>query len=58
MAKYEISNVIRDNILLFLKRVKIKGDEAPVIMEIIQLFKNPIVEKKEGKIKDKQRNGI
>lgn len=46
MAKYEIPKNVRDNILKLLSRVDIKGAEAPVVMEIMQLLDRPIKEEK------------
>jgi hypothetical protein len=46
MAKYEIPKNVRDNILRLLARVDIKGGEAPVVVEIMQLLDRPIKEEK------------
>lgn len=46
MAKYEIPKNVRDNILRLLSRVDIKGSEAPVVVEILQLLDKPIKEEK------------
>jgi hypothetical protein len=44
MAKYEIPKNVKENILRLLARVDIKGGEAPVIVEIMQLLGKPIKE--------------
>ena len=46
MPKYEIPKNVRDNILKLLSRVDIKGAEAPVLVEILQLLDRPIKEEK------------
>lgn len=53
MAKYEISDSVKDNILKLISRVEIKGSEAPVVMEIFRCLSMPVVEKiKEREKKD------
>ena len=46
MPKYEIPKNIKDNILKLLSRVDIKGAEAPVLVEILQLLDRPIKKEK------------
>lgn len=46
MPKYEIPKNVRDNILRLLSRVDIKGAEAPVVVEIMQILDKPIKEEK------------
>jgi len=46
MPKYEIPNIVKDNILKLIARADIKGSEAPIIMEIFQCLATPIAEEK------------
>jgi hypothetical protein len=46
MARYEISDQVRDNILIFLDRVELKGNEAEPLVQIKYILLNPIQEGK------------
>lgn len=49
MAKYEISDNVKNNILKLIKRTDIKGSEAVAVIEIIQTLSTPVIEKPEKK---------
>lgn len=42
--KYEISNEIKNNILVFLERTELQGKEVPAYIQIMNALSNPIQE--------------
>ena len=42
--KYEISEQAKNNLLVFLQRTDLKGNEVPAYVEIINILNNPIIE--------------
>lgn len=42
--KYEISEQVKNNLLVFLQRTELKGNEVPAYVEIINILNNPIIE--------------
>lgn len=38
--KYEISDQVKNNLLAFLNRVDLKGNEVPYFIEILNVFAN------------------
>lgn len=42
--KYEISEQVKNNLLVFLQRTDLKGNEVPAYVEIINILNNPIIE--------------
>jgi len=42
--KYEISDQIKNNLLVFLQRVDLKGSEALAFVELLNVLHNPLQE--------------
>lgn len=52
MAKYELSEEQRTNLMKLLARVDIKGQEAPEFLQIVEVFNHPVEEKLPEKKKE------
>jgi hypothetical protein len=57
MAKYEMKETTKNNLIEFLKRVDLKGAETPALNEILLVLQNPLKEEVKdatGKKEDKK----